>query len=170
MATKFLAFDIETATDVPGVDFNWKPHRPLGISCAATFDSEAEGPKLWYGKESDGTPAARMRQEEAAALVEYLMERVTAGFTIVTWNGLAFDFDVLSEESGMVAHCQRLAWEQIDMMFHVFCIKGFPVSLDNAARGSGVVGKVAGKSGIDMPRLWQQGKHQQVLDYVTRDV
>ncbi len=32
MARRFVAFDIETAKDVPGEDFNWRPHRPLGIS------------------------------------------------------------------------------------------------------------------------------------------
>jgi hypothetical protein len=32
MARQYLAFDIETAKDVPGDDFNWRPHRPLGIS------------------------------------------------------------------------------------------------------------------------------------------
>jgi hypothetical protein len=31
MPRKYLAFDIETAKDVPEADFNWKPHRPLGI-------------------------------------------------------------------------------------------------------------------------------------------
>jgi len=49
MTRKFLAFDIETATDVPGDDFNWKPFRPLGISCAATFSTEDDLPKLWHG-------------------------------------------------------------------------------------------------------------------------
>jgi len=29
MKRKYLAIDIETAKDVPGEDFNWKPHRPL---------------------------------------------------------------------------------------------------------------------------------------------
>ncbi len=33
--TPILAFDIETAKEVPGVDFDWRPHRPLGIACAA---------------------------------------------------------------------------------------------------------------------------------------
>jgi hypothetical protein len=53
MTRKFLAFDIETATDVPGDDFNWKPHWPLGISCAATVSTESSegghaGPPLPY--------------------------------------------------------------------------------------------------------------------------
>ena len=56
------------------------------------------------------------------------------------------------------------------MMFHVFCLKGFPVGLDNAAQGSGVKGKPAGMSGIKAPQLWQRGEYQAVLDYVAQDV
>ena len=50
MARRYLAFDIETAKDVPGEDFNWRPHRPLGISCAATLASPSSEVLLWHGK------------------------------------------------------------------------------------------------------------------------
>ncbi|HLN86248.1 MAG TPA: ribonuclease H-like domain-containing protein [Candidatus Limnocylindrales bacterium] len=170
MARKFLAFDIETAKDVPGDDFNWKPHRPLGISCAATLASESEKPRLWYGGAAQSSPSLKMSREESAELVNYLSDRVAEGYTIVTWNGLAFDFDIMAEESSLNAECKKLALAQVDMMFHVFCVKGFPVGLDNAARGSGVKGKPAGMSGIKAPQLWQRGEHQAVLDYVGQDV
>jgi RNase H-like protein len=170
MSRKFLAFDIETATDVPGDEFNWKPHRPLGISCAATLASDSEKPRLWYGGAPEGSPLAQMSREESATLVRYLGDKVAGGYMIVTWNGLAFDFDILAEESGLNAECKKLALEQVDMMFHVFCIKGFPVGLDNAARGTGVKGKPAGMSGIKAPQLWQRGEHKSVLDYVGQDV
>ena len=170
MARKFLAFDIETAKDVPGEDFNWKPHRPLGISCAATLVGDAALPKLWHGRGGDGVHAPRMSRDEAGELVRYLKEMAASGFTVVTWNGLSFDFDILAEESGLVAECKQLALQQVDMMFHVFCIKGFPVGLDNAAQGCGVKGKPAGMSGIKAPQLWQRGEFQKVLDYVAQDV
>ena len=170
MSRKFLAFDIETAKDVPGDDFNWKPHRPLGISCAATLGVDSETPKLWHGRAGSGAPAPRMSRDEAAELVHYLREMVAAGYSIVTWNGLAFDFDILSEESGLAADCKKLAADHVDMMFHVFCIKGFPVGLDYAAQGCGVKGKPAGMSGIMAPQLWQRGEYQSVLDYVAQDV
>ena len=170
MAYKFLAFDIETAKDVPGDDFNWKPHRPLGISCAATLISDSEKPRLWYGSVDQSPPSLKMSRDESADLVRYLCESVALGYTIVTRNGLAFDFDILAEESGLNAECRKLALEQVDMMFHVFCIKGFPIGLDNAARGSGVKGKPIGMSGIKAPQFWQSGKYQAVLDYVAQDV
>ncbi len=170
MTNKFLAFDLETATDVPGVDFNWRPHRPLGISCAATFSTECPAPRLWHGGQGQGTPTARMERQEAAALVQYLIDMVAAGFTVVTWNGLAFDYDILAEESGRIADCKQLAMQQIDMMFHIFCIKGFPIALDKAAQGAGIAGKTEGMSGIKAPQLWLQGRHQEVLDYAAQDV
>ena len=170
MPRKYLAFDIETAKDVPGDDFNWKPHRPLGISCAATLAVDSDVPKLWHGRAAGATPSPRMNREEAAELVRYLRDMDAGGYTIVTWNGLAFDFDILSEESGLAADCKKLALDHVDMMFHVFCIKGFPVGLDYAAQGCGVRGKPAGMSGIKAPQLWQGGEFQKVLDYVAQDV
>jgi hypothetical protein len=170
MTRKFLAFDIETATDVPGDDFNWKPFRPLGISCAATLSTEDESPKLWHGRKENSTPTSKMQKNEVASLVDYLIAMADSGFTIVTWNGLAFDFNVLAEESGRLAECRQLALEQVDMMFHIFCVKGFPVGLDSAARGTGIAGKPAGMSGVKAPQLWLEGRHQEVLDYVAQDV
>ncbi len=108
MARRFLAFDLETAKDVPGEDFNWRPHRPLGISCAATLASDSSEILLWHGKRGDGTPAERMMREDVAALVQYLHKIVGDGFTILTWNGLGFDFDILAEESAAVEICMRV--------------------------------------------------------------
>ena len=34
-------------------------------------------------------------------LVRYLEDQVGQGFTLLTWNGLGFDLDVLQEESGI---------------------------------------------------------------------
>ena len=94
---------------------------------------------------------------------------VESGFTIVTWNGLSFDFDILAEESGLVDQCKALAWQHVDMMFDFFCRRGFPVALDAAAKGLGLQGKTEGMSGSMAPRLWSEGKHQEVLVYVGQD-
>ena len=58
----------------------------------------------------------------------------------------------------------------VDMMFHVFCQLGYPVALDKAAQGMGLPGKPQGISGILAPKMWADGQHQQVLDYVAQDV
>jgi hypothetical protein len=170
MARKYVAFDIETAKDVPGEDFNWKPHRPLGICCAAGLCSDAQEPILWYGKTGDGQPAPRMSKAEAAGVVRELAELVAKGYTLLTWNGLGFDLDILAEESGLREECRELVLGHVDMMFHVFCEKGFPVGLDKAAQGLGIPGKPPGMSGEKAPLMWAAGQHEDVLKYVTQDV
>ena len=170
MARQYLAFDIETAKDVPGDDFNWRPHRPLGISCAATLASNAGQPLLWYGKTRDGLPEKQMSSEDAQRLVQYLSKMAADGFRILTWNGLGFDFDILAEESGTAASCRECALDHVDMMFHVFCSLGYPVALDKAAQGMGLPGKLPGMSGFKAPKLWAQGHFKEVLEYVAQDV
>ena len=169
MAHRYIAFDIETAKEVPGDDFNWRPHRPLGISCAATLASDADQPLLWYGKALDGAPEKQMSRQDAQGLVQYLSSMAAEGFRILTWNGLGFDFDVLAEESGAAASCREHALGHVDMMFHVFCSLGYPVALDKAAQGMGLPGKPPGMSGLMVPKLWAQGHFKEVLEYVARD-
>jgi hypothetical protein len=109
-------------------------------------------------------------REEAAALVRYLEDQVAHGYTILTWNGLGFDFDVLAEESGLLECCRELAANHVDMMFHVFCQLGHGVGLDAAARAMGVAGKTKGMTGELAPVLWARGEREKVLRYVAQDV
>lgn len=170
MKSRYLAFDIETSKDVPGEDFNWKPYRPLGIACAATLTSDNDSPLLWHGKNPDGSPAAKMTQSEARELVQYLLKMQADGYKILTWNGLHFDFDVLSEESSDLVACKEVALNHVDMMFHVFCSQGYPISLEKTAQGMRLPGKPAGMSGVKAPKLWAEGQHEKVLEYVAQDV
>jgi hypothetical protein len=169
----YLAFDLEISTLVEGED--WKQSRPLGISCAA-YAWEVHGniiTKAIHGgiwKDGIATPRARMTQDECQHMVEELQGAVKEGYTILTWNGLQFDFDILAEESGMHAECCQLAMSHVDMMFHIFCLKGYPLGLDTVAKGLGLSGKTAGMSGALAPRMWAEGKHSEVLEYVQQDV
>jgi len=165
----YLAFDIEIAKDFPDIA-DWRRHRPLGITCAATLAADEPQARLWHGLDPGGGPADRMSRDEAAGLVEHLEAMVKKGYTIATWNGLGFDFEVLAEESGRTGACKRLARGHVDMMFHVFCALGFPVGLDAAARGMRIPGKPEGMSGVLAPQMWAQGKRREVLDYVAGDV
>jgi hypothetical protein len=73
------------------------------------------------------------------------------------------------EESAVVTR-RYLAFDHVDMMFHVFCDRGYPVKLDKAAQALGIPGKPEGMSGLLAPQLWAQGRYQEVLDYVAQDV
>jgi hypothetical protein len=170
MARRYVAFDIETAKDVPGEDFNWRPHRPLGIACAATLATSSSEVVLWHGKTPDGAPAARMTKGDVVLLLEYLCKMTRDGFTILTWNGLGFDFDILAEEAAAATSCKEYALAHVDMMFHIVCSLGYPVALEKAAQGMGLPGKPAGMTGLQAPKLWAEGRHKEVLDYVSQDV
>ena len=170
MARKYVAFDIETAKILPEVAGELKAHRPLGITCAATYCSTDLTPRVWHGLTDGGQPTSQMTREDAAKLVNALTAFVDAGFTILTWNGLGFDFDILAEESGMLAECRRLACGHVDMMFHFFCERGFLIRLDSAAKAMRLEGKSQGVEPHMAPRLWAEGRHKEVLDYVSQDV
>ena len=110
-----------------------------------------------------------MSQAEAQGLVHDLAQLVEEGYTLLTWNGLGFDFNILAEESGLQTECERLAMAHIDMMFHVVCSKGFPLALDKVAQGMELPGKPSGMSGSKAPALWASGHQQEVLDYCVGD-
>ena len=82
MKRKYLAFDIETAKEVPGEDFNWKPHRPLGICCAAALAEDAKEPIVWCGM-CDGRPTPRLCRAEAKQVVDELSRFVGEGYTLM---------------------------------------------------------------------------------------
>jgi hypothetical protein len=170
MDYKFLAFDLETAKVQPPNARDWKQRRPLGISCAATYCGESTEPVLWHGRHAPNCPAPQMAVAEARALVSYLNERVAMGYTIVTWNGIGFDFDILAEESGLHKKCKALALGHVDMMFHMLCQLGFGVSLDAAARGMRLTRSCKKRQGALIPRLWAGGKCEEVFRHVGQDV
>jgi hypothetical protein len=168
---KVIAFDLEIVKDIPeGVE--WRNIRPLGISCAALLLDETALSELHYHKEFDLPISGGMDKEELAELVGVMVAFHENNVPIITWNGLGFDFDVLAEESGMYEECKELALNHIDMMFHFFCMRGFPVGLDATAKGLGLGGKMAGMTGALAPELWRSDNlsdRLKVLRYVHQD-
>lgn len=168
MPRKYLGFDIETAKILPENFGDLHDHRPLGISCTAIWCEDKENAEVFYSKNSDGDAADKMSTSDLSNFVDLLIEKTKQGYTIVTHNGLGFDFDILAEESGRFEDCRQLALEHIDMMFHFFCGKGFVIGLNAAAKSIGI-SKPEDIDGSVAPQLWRQGNHQQVLDYVAQD-
>jgi hypothetical protein len=170
--TKYLAFDIETAKIMPAEATNFQGYRPLGISCAAIAWMGKSGlsTKSYHGRDEQQQPAGQMSRQECQELVHGLQKAVGDGFTLLTWNGLGFDFDILAEESGLHPECCMLARNHVDMMFHFFCLQGYGLGLDTAAQGLKVAGKTEGVDGALAPTMWAAGKYAEVLAYVTQDV
>lgn len=166
--TKYLAFDLEIAKEVPK-DEDWKQFRPLGITCAAAVSSDGQQ-WLWHGKRPNGSIAPQMREDEIQHyIINTLLSLAAEGYTILTWNGLGFDFDILAEESNSPVKCKQLALDyHIDMMFHFFCSKGYPLGLDTAAKGMGLPGKPEGMDGAKAPQLWPSDPLR-VMHYCMED-
>lgn len=169
MSSKIVAFDLEIIKEIPeGID--WKNIRPLGISCVALLPNEQIFSNLYY---SDDLSSSAIRKKALQSMIKTMMMWQKEGLSILTWNGLQFDFDVLAEESGMYDECKELALNHIDMMFHFFCVKGYPVGLEAVSNGLGLGGKMAGMSGAQAPQLWASEKlsdRLKVLRYVHQDV
>jgi hypothetical protein len=165
----YLAFDLEIAKQIPDGAADWRAYRPFGVSCAATFLSTERAPRVWYSKDRRGQPLSRMKREDLRDLLTHLSTGAEHA-AIVTWNGLGFDFDVLAEETGQYRVCAKLAYQHVDLMFHLFCLLGHPIGLNQAAKGMGLDGKTEGMNGALAPELWAAGEHQTVLDYAAQDV
>lgn len=171
---RWLSFDLEIAALIPENEPDWKQHRPLGITCvgfAYTNDNGDIRTISLCGEESgNDTPLPRMTQADCQEVVKRLQRAANEEYTILTWNGCSFDFNVLAEESGMHRECVELAMNHTDMMLHVHCLKGFPIGLDAVAKGMGLVGKLDGVNGAKAPYLWAAGEYETVLEYVQQDV
>lgn len=162
----YVGFDIETAAIIPEGE-SLRDHRPLGITCVG-FDT-ADG-----GVATIGAEGARMTPAEIESVVDALEQYVEEGYTIATWNGLAFDFDVLAEEAAdpeLGARIAKLATGEhhVDLMFHFLCVKGFRCGLAKALEGMELEGKTDGMSGAAAPQLWADGERDKVLEYVGQD-
>ena len=167
---KLLAFDIETAKVLPDSVKDILDYRPLGITCAVAIASDLPNPFVWHGTTADGQPASQLSKTEAENVVTQLEDFVAKGYTIVTWNGLGFDLPVLSDESGSIERCARLATGHVDMLFHALCALVHFISLHKAAEGMQLQGKLAGHSGATAPALWVAGRHSEVIAYCIQDV
>ena len=127
-------------------------------------------PRTWFTAAADGAIADQMSKEDLGRLAKDLAEMVESGCTLLTWNGTGFDFDILAEESGMEDECKSLAKNHVDMMLHLFCVKGYPLALRTACIGAGTTIKTAGMDGAKAVRMWYEGARQEVIDYCGQDV
>lgn len=174
MATqKFAAFDLEVAKGFPD-HAPWIESAPLGITCAAIAYSDRDEPRFIHG-------APQLTRDECAALVRELERLAQDGYTLVTWNGTAFDWHVLALESDLPAECAALALAHCDLMVIVTFRRGHFLGLQKALDGAGLAGKrhevtladgtrLTEMNGKLAPQLWAQGEYDAVLSYLREDV
>jgi len=170
---KIATFDLEIAKGFPDGG-NWKANAPLGITCAALGFSDAAEPKFFHA-------APQLSRDACCELVRELQRVMDAGYTLVTWNGTAFDFAVLADESGMARECAELALAHVDLMVIVTFQRGYFLGLQKALAGAGIHGKLKEvtlndgsrlyeMSGKLAPELWAKGEYDAVLSYLREDV
>jgi hypothetical protein len=174
---KYASWDIETHKILPD-DANIMENRPLGITCISLHCTGQEKTRLFYSGsfasgEYEGVPLARkMNHQELVNFVEELYAACVSGFTPLAWNG-NFDFQILLEELGgkYSEEIKKMARYSVDPMYHLFCIKGYPLALETAAQGLKVEGKTEGMSGALAPQMWQESEEgrRKVLEYVAQD-
>ena len=167
---KFAAFDLETCNliddNMPGLE-----RGALGIACISLMLSGEQAPEIWCKRDTDGRIADQLSPDHLCKFVDRLKSLVSDGFTIVTWNGLGFDFRVLAAESQRLQDCQTLAINHVDMMYNIFCEKGWPVGIAQVASEMGLKGKTQDMNGVDAVRIWneQPDQRQLVVDYAKQD-
>jgi hypothetical protein len=171
--TKFATFDLEIAKELPENE-PWSTVAPLGITCAALALSDADEPRYFHA-------APSLSRDASVELVRELQRVVADGYTLVTWNGAAFDFAVLAQEAEMPRECAALALAHTDLMVIVTFLRGHWLGLQKALEGSGITGKkkdVLLKDGTRLyemsgklaPQLWARGEYDAVLSYLREDV
>lgn len=162
----YVAFDLEIAEPMQA------EYDGQHISCAAIFTDR--GVKCFQNH-------PYMTRADAEIFVSELLALVLKGYSLLTWNGLSFDFKVLAVQTGLFDICRSMAFDHYDLMFQVLCIKGFTLRLDKALIGAGLAGKkhsvqlksgemLNGMSGKSAPELWQKGETDAVLSYLHDDV
>jgi hypothetical protein len=177
----YAAFDLEIYDDLlPDGNGKTLPYVNQGIACAAMM-RRFSGELIPMTETFTCDTGGRMTRDDANELLDRLYLLYDAGFTLLTWNGLSFDFRVLAIETGRFELCKMLALASVDPMFEVMCIKGFPLSLNAACLGMGTVEKVhelvlkSGEQLVKMegsqaPALWRAGETEAVLTYLKGDV
>lgn len=170
---RFATFDLEIARDIPDGK-KLRDVMPVGITCAALGYGDKSEPKLFHA-------APQMSRDACRDMLRELQQTINAGYTLVTWNGTAFDFPILAQESDMARECAELALAHVDLMVIVTFLRGHWLGLQKALLGAGIAGKkkqvtlndgtVLDEMGGKLaPDLWRRGEYAAVLSYLREDV
>jgi hypothetical protein len=168
----YIGFDLETAEIV---NDEKDESGGIGITCAAIFTGTAKQ-VFAPSRALKGTSyPARMSPSDCQNLARALIAYQDAGWPIVTFNGLKFDFQVLAAE------CQNREWFEkvvdlalghIDILLAFYCYKGFLKKLTSFTEAMGIGTKSEGMDGLKAIDYWESGdleQQKQVLEYVKQD-
>jgi len=99
--------------------------------------------------------------------VEELLELLKSADMIVGHNILEFDYLVLNPYAGFDVP-STLKANTLDTMLEIEKVVQRRLGLDALVKNTFGIGKTGNP--LDMPRLWKEGKHDEVKDYCRNDV
>lgn len=163
-----IAFDVELDRLVPE---SWCEETVPKITCAAIF-SEEKGTKLYYTRYTNNGKAPHLSVQDAAKLCDDLYAHLKRGALIISWGGTAVDFRALYHclkgDDERQRRCAMVTKGHIDIPIASATDIGMMMGLDAAARGTGQ-GRKSNSISTNAPRLWSEGKQNEVLEHVKLD-
>jgi hypothetical protein len=168
---KIAAFDFEIINprlpaELPlGSDlWDYAPHY---ISTAGLWVRQEEDIKNWAVYDTVGQwVSPYMGELSTHKFLDILVELKDGGHSITTWNGAGFDFRLLAEllperKQEIITLCKQ----SYDIMFQMFCMRGFMVGLGAVCAGMGLgKKKMHGGSALVWPT-----NAVQIIEYVKDD-
>lgn len=163
----YLIYDCEIVKLIPprdgvrldGYEYcrDWSDHESMGISVIGFYSSRTNKIDHWL----DGPDYSIRDLAEFFARHNHLIGFNSKGFDdkLMTANGVQITttYDLLEEVR--IAAGFGPDYRSVP--------KGFSYSLDSIAKANGMAKSGSGELA---PMLWQQGKHQEVIDYAMHDV
>lgn len=165
---EIVSFDIETSNV-----FDLKPNEdlekyaPFHVAVAGVVHLSGAR-STWLSMGTDGTPLKNITQETATELLRELRRLQETGHILCAWNGASFDLKWLAYAAQDEKLASQIALDLYDPMLQFFNLTGYPVGLDAVAQGLRLTErKMMGSE--EAPRLWCQGEHARVIEYVCSD-
>ena len=141
----------------------------ITVTCAATLLQIPGDDPIEIGWHS--AMGTTMTGDTLERLVDYVLSLKALGVSIFTFNGIGFDWRVLSSlvpsRADAIAAAARTSY---DIMFQFLCDRGHFASLQSFLEGEQLTSKTM--TGEDAANLWADGPpgaRQQVLEYCQQD-
>ena len=137
MNRKYLAFDIETAKILPEDFGELLAHRPLGICCLSHVDKRWRRASTFLFQRTR-RHSSRSNDPTRLIYIRWLPSRSNHITDVQSWRWTDWDLTLMSSPRNPIVGMTAGTWHvhHVDMLFHIFCEKGFGVGLNAAAKGN----------------------------------
>ena len=145
-------------------------YRPPAVACAAIWTSDARRPTFWYGASGVDEFAPYLQRRDVRRLVQQLGELAGRGYTLLTWDAMRSDWDLLASQAQDRVFCRQLASQHVDMVFHVVCARGHRLSLEHAAYGMELTLERPDAHRTTASQRWSEKNYRPALESLSQHV